>query len=52
MIKPCIHCETPTQTTEKTDLVFCCAGCLTVYHILNASHMTHYYELKKTAPLF
>lgn len=52
MIKPCIHCETPTQTTKETDLVFCCAGCLTVYHILNESHMTHYYELKKTAPLF
>ena len=42
----CLHCDAPTTQQES----FCCAGCETVYILLNKHQLGHYYELKKQSP--
>ena len=46
----CFHCGTPCEGTgiRLGDKSFCCAGCQTVYGILNENNLCGYYDLNTT----
>lgn len=46
----CYHCgqECEKDLIKFDEKAFCCAGCKTVYEILNQSQLTDFYELNKT----
>jgi len=46
----CFHCGDPCDRTKVVydEKPFCCQGCKTVYEILNASDLSHYYDIEKT----
>lgn len=53
----CVHCLNPIPENLKASMLkaetpFCCVGCETVYRVLNAKGLTHYYELKKQGSAF
>lgn len=46
----CFHCGTPAETSAVwfDDKLFCCAGCRSVYQILNESQLCRYYDFDKS----
>jgi P-type Cu2+ transporter len=43
----CIHCGNPLDKFHKEeDGPFCCAGCRTVYHLIQGEGLDRYYDLK------
>ncbi|MBF0491333.1 MAG: heavy metal translocating P-type ATPase [Deltaproteobacteria bacterium] len=51
----CTHCGNPIfhrslEKASKTEAFFCCAGCATVYQLLQKKGLGHYYEIKKQSP--
>ncbi len=49
----CAHCgdECQDERILFAEKNFCCEGCKTVYEILNASDLTHFYNIEKNAGL-
>ena len=49
----CFHCgdECRDERILFSEKNFCCEGCKTVYEILNASDLTHFYNIEKNAGL-
>jgi P-type Cu+ transporter len=49
----CYHCgdECRDERILFAEKNFCCEGCKTVYEILNASDLTHFYNIEKNAGL-
>ena len=49
----CFHCgdECRDERIFFSEKSFCCEGCKTVYEILNASDLTHFYNIEKNAGL-
>ncbi|MFK7937635.1 MAG: heavy metal translocating P-type ATPase metal-binding domain-containing protein, partial [Saprospiraceae bacterium] len=47
----CSHCGEYCLDDEiqQEAQVFCCIGCQTVYNLLNAAQLTHFYDLKETS---
>lgn len=48
----CIHCGLPVPpglVVPDTNEQFCCNGCRTVYHIINASGLDRFYRLRESA---
>lgn len=46
----CTHCGdacTPREARYSGETVFCCEGCETVYHLLQANGLSAYYDLEK-----
>lgn len=43
----CLHCGAPAAGLRS----FCCAGCETVYDLLQSRGLGHFYELQKSFPL-
>ena len=46
---PCYHCGTPAADPALTydEKLFCCAGCRSVYQILNESRLCQYYDFER-----
>ncbi len=43
----CIHCGNPLESSHRDeDGPFCCAGCRTVYHLIQGEGLDRYYDLK------
>ncbi len=49
-VTPCYHCGTPAAKSALTfeDKDFCCAGCRSVYQILNDSQLCRYYDFEQS----
>ena len=54
----CIHCDEinliplfNTLDIEQKE-PFCCAGCMTVFNVINNKGLEHYYEIKKSSAIF
>jgi P-type Cu+ transporter len=45
----CYHCgeDSTGSTIRSGELVFCCTGCKTVYHILQKNNLCNYYQLNE-----
>lgn len=50
-MRTCAHCGEPCSTTatNEQELLFCCAGCRSVYEILQSYQMCEYYDLDEHA---
>lgn len=51
MLKPCYHCgqEIESEEIKFDEKSFCCAGCKTVYEILNSTGLENFYEMNTDA---
>ena len=43
----CFHCgeDCPEDSYNLNDKYFCCAGCKTVYELLNENNLSNYYTI-------
>ncbi len=49
---PCSHCGLPVPPGDEavSGLAFCCAGCRSVYEIVNAAGLAGYYQYREESP--